>query len=334
MLNTAEGGTAETETIVSQPPARVLIVLALATVYIVWGSTYLAMRVALDTLPPFLLASTRFLIAGVIAYGWSCWHGARRPDRREILDAFITGGLLLLCGNGGVVFALQTVPTGQAAVVVATVPLWVALLEWLRPGGTCPSARTGFCLFLGLAGVAWLIFPKAKAEASVPLVGGLVLVFSSLAWSIGSLYIRARAGQNREPFLKTVALQMLAGGSLLLLAGLIHGELAEVDPDRFSAESIAAMAYLVVAGSLMSYTAYGWLLTVVPPTLVATYAFVNPVVAVLLGCTLGREALSVDALLAGGVVVLAVALMVLGRAKDAPPVARRGEALNAGVCWR
>ena len=225
---------------------------------------------------------------------------------------------MLVGGNGGVVWAIQTVPTGLAALVVATVPLWVALLEWLRPnpshdGKGRPNARTALSLLLGLAGVAWLLVSRSDAEDGVPLAGGIVLVLSSLSWAVGSLYTRDRARSRREPFMKTAALQMLAGGSMLLLLGLASGEFATLDPARFSGKSVAAMAYLIVAGSLISYTAHGWLLTVVRPTLVATYAFVNPVVAVLLGCVVAGEELSAAALLAGGMVVAAVALMVLAR---------------------
>lgn len=319
MLKSVDGGQTEGElTVVRAAPARWTVVLALAIIYIVWGSTYLAMRLALDTMPPFLLAGTRFLVAGAIAYFWAWRQGAAALSRREIVDGFIAGALLLVGGNGGVVWALQTVPTGASALVVATVPLWVALLEWLRPGGVRPNVRTTLSLLLGMAGVAWLMLPRAEKGGGVPLAGGLILVGSSLSWSIGSLYIRARSEKNPQPFLKTVALQMLAGGTLLVLASLCCGEITAFAAAQLSWKSAGAMAYLVVAGSLLSYTAYGWLLTVVRPTLVATYAFVNPVVAVLLGCLLANEEPSADALCAGGVVVAAVALMVLAPRRSVP----------------
>jgi len=323
VLKTSEEATTEGELIATRPsPAPAAIVLALATVYIVWGSTYLAMRIAVATLPPFLMAGTRFVVAGLIACGWVWARGATMPNRREVIDAFVVGALMLVGGNGSVVWALQTVPSGLAALIVTTVPLWVALLDWLRPGGARPNAATVVSLLLGVAGVAWLIVPKMHTDDGVPIEGCLFLVFSALSWTLGSLYARARSQSRREPFLKTVALQMLAGGMLLLLCGVVRGEIGSLDPAKFSGKSVAAMAYLIVAGSLMSYTAYGWLLTVVRPTLVATYAFVNPVAAVLLGYALADEVLSRDVLLAGGAVVASVALMVLAQPRTSKTVER------------
>lgn len=301
------------ECVPAQPRAsRTAILLAFAAVYVVWGSTYLAMRFAVETLPPFLMAGTRFTAAGAIAYAWARWRGAPRPSRGDVTAAAVAGGLMLLGGNGGVVWAVRTVPSGLTALLVAMVPLWMALLDWLRPGGQCPNGLTVVSLLLGMAGLALLVGARGPvSQGDVPLAGAAVLVLASLSWAAGSLYSSTRT--SRTPFLAIAALQMMAGGGLLLAAGLITGEATQLDPSRFTGRSLLAVLYLVLFGSLIGYTTYGWLLTVVRPALVSTYAFVNPVVAVLLGYALAGETLSVQSLLAGGVIVAAVALMIAAR---------------------
>jgi len=286
---------------------RFKLILAFAAIYLIWGSTYLAIRLAIETLPPFLMAGVRFVVAGVTLYGWARWRGAPRPILTNWLAAAIVGGLMLLGGNGGVTWAEQRVPSGLTAVLIATVPLWIAILEWMR-GGTRPSGRVAGGLIMGLAGIALLVSPGELAGAKgIDLVGAAVLVVASLSWAIGSLYSR-RARLPSSPLLAT-AMEMLCGGLLLLLAALITGQTADLDPSRISLQSVLALCYLIVFGSLVAFTAYIWLLRVTLPSHAATYAYVNPVVAVFLGWALGGEPLTARTLLAAAIIVGAVVII-------------------------
>jgi drug/metabolite transporter (DMT)-like permease len=286
---------------------RLKIVVAFAAIYLVWGSTYLAIRLAIETLPPFLMAGVRFVIAGVILYGWTRWRGAPRPGRGHWAAAGIVGGLMLLGGNGGVVWAEQRVPSGLTSVLIATVPLWVALLEWLRCG-TRPSRPMAIGLAMGLAGIILLVGPTELAGSSrMDLLGAVVLILAALSWAAGSLYSR-RASLPASPLLAT-AMEMLAGGLLLLLASLVTGQAADLDLSQVSLQSVLALGYLIVFGSLVAFTAYTWLLRVTSPARAATYAYVNPAVAVFLGWALGGEPLTVRTLLAAAIIVGAVVVI-------------------------
>jgi drug/metabolite transporter (DMT)-like permease len=286
---------------------RLGVALALATVYVVWGSTYLAIRVAIATLPPFLMAGVRFVLAGAILYAYARLTGVPRPTGRQWAAAALTGALLLLCGNGGVVWAQQYIASGLAALLVAMLPLHVALLEWFLPGGQRPAGRVLLGLALGLTGVAGLVRPSGDADAT-QLWAALALTGASLSWAVGSLYWRS-AGKAVSPLLGT-GMQMLAGGALLALAGVATGEPARFVPADVTLKSLLAVAYLLVFGSLIAFTAFVWLLRNASPTLVSTYAFVNPVVAVALGCGLAGEPFTVPMVLAGGAVLLSVVLIV------------------------
>jgi drug/metabolite transporter (DMT)-like permease len=286
-------------------PSRLSIAAAFAAVYLVWGSTYLAIRFAIETLPPFLMAGVRFLTAGAILYLWARWRGAPAPEPRHWRPAAIVGGFLLLGGNGGVVWAEQRVASGLAALLVATVPLWIVLFSALGPGGRRPGARVLVGVALGLVGMALLVGPGeiAGGPGADPL-GAAVLVLASVSWAIGSLYSR-RAPLPSSPLVAT-AMEMLAGGALLVLAGLASGEAARLDLAAASPRSLLAFGYLVALGSLVGFTAYVWLLRVAAPARVATYAYVNPVVAVLLGWALAGEPLTPRILVAAAVIVAAV----------------------------
>lgn len=289
-------------------PKDAAIWAALAAVYIIWGSTYLAIRFAVATLPPFLMAGTRFLVAGAILYAWRRSLGFARPTGRQWRAAFVVGGLMLLGGNGGVVWAEQYVESGTAALIVATVPFWMVLLDWLRPGGSPPRAGVWAGILVGLGGVTLLL--GSPDAGSRYVAGWAVLVLASIAWSAGSIY--SRGASLPAPLLAT-GMQMLAGGALLLLAGLLAGEAGRVDPATVSARSILALVYLIVFGSLLGYSAYVWLLRVATPALASTYAYVNPAVAVFLGWLLAGERLTGRILLASAVIVGAVALITRGR---------------------
>jgi len=280
---------------------------ALGIVYVVWGSTYLAIRVAIDTLPPFLMAATRFLIAGGVLLGIAALHGDRTGDRigpAQWRATAIVGAALLFGGNGGVVWSEQRIPSGVAALLVAILPLWIALLDRLLFGQHL-SRRTGIGLVLGLAGLAMLVGPAESGR--IDPLGAFVCTMASLSWAAGSLYARTAPLPHR-PIVAT-GMQMVAGGALLLLAGLARGELAALRVASISTASFVALGYLVVFGSLLAFSAYVWLLRAAPLTLVATYAYVNPVVAVLLGWTLLGEPVTPRMLAAGAIIVAAVALI-------------------------
>ncbi|MEZ5332202.1 MAG: drug/metabolite exporter YedA [Thermoanaerobaculia bacterium] len=291
-----------------QPVSSLALGAGLATVYVIWGSTYLAIRFAVETLPPLLMAGVRFLIAGSLLYGWARWRGVARPTRREWGWSAVVGALLLLGGNGLVCLAETRVPSGLTALLVAMVPLWMVVLEALRPGGSAPPRRVWWGIGLGLVGVAFLVGPSSLVGGEgVDPIGALTLTAATLLWAAGSLVSRG-AGLPASPRMST-ALQMLTGGGLLVVVGLALGEGGRFDAAAASPKSLLALGYLIVFGALAGFSAYVWLLRVASPALVGTYAFVNPVVAVLLGWALAGEALSPRIGLAAGLIVGAVALI-------------------------
>ena len=298
------------------PARRSRVLLAFAAVYIIWGSTYLAIRVVLETLPPFTMAGVRFVLAGLLLYAWMRLRGQAAPSLRQWRSAAVVGGLLLLGGNGGVVWAQQRVPSGVAALLVSTVPLWFALLGWLRGDARRPTRAVALGLGLGMAGVALLVASRgAHSGRTVDPLGAVALTAATLAWSYGSLWSR-RADLPRSPFLAT-GMEMLCGGALLLVAGLVHGEWARFDLGVASPRSLVALAYLLVFGSLLGFSAYIYLLRATTPARASTYAFVNPVVAMFLGWLVAGEALSGQALGAAVVILSGVVLIVLGGAGGA-----------------
>ncbi len=291
-------------------PRRSWVILAFAAVYLIWGSTYLAIRFAIETLPPFLMAGTRFVIAGGLLYGWARWRGAGKPARTHWWAAVIVGGLLLLGGNGSVVWAQLRVPSGVAALLVALVPCWMVLLDWLRPGGTRPAPQVFLGLLLGLVGLAWLIGPDAiMGGGRVDLVGAAVLAFASLSWAAGSIF--SRHLPTASPPLLTIGMQQLAGGACLLAFAALAGDFGRLDLAAVSTRSSLALVYLVAFGSIIGFSAYMWLLRVSTPARVSTYAYVNPVVAVLLGWGLADEALTARIGVAAAVIIAGVALITL-----------------------
>lgn len=292
----------------SKTPSHWRVVAAFAAVYLIWGSTYLAIRWAIDTIPPFLMAGTRFVIAGAALYFWVRLRGTPRPTAHYWVPTAVIGGFLLLGGNGGVVWAEQLVPSGLTALLIATVPLWMVLLDWARPGGTRPRGGVAIGLIAGFIGIALLVSPAeiAGGEHIDPL-GATVLVLASLSWAIGSLYSR-KAKLPDSPFLAT-AMEMLAGGALLLLAGSVRGEWTSLEFSNVSARSILSFVYLIIFGSLVGFTAYIWLLRVSTPARVSTYAYVNPVVAVMLGAALAGEPLTLRTILSAAIILGGVLLI-------------------------
>ena len=300
----------------SERPSRLRVVAAFAAVYVLWGSTYLAIKFALESLPPFWMAASRFLIAGAILYVWARRRGEPAPRRIHWRSALIVGGLLLLGGNGGVVWAEQRVPSGLAALLVATVPLWMVMLDGAGRGWKRPPVQVLAGVGIGLAGVALLVGPGRLGGGGIDPVGAAVLIAASLSWTAGSLYSR-RAPLPSSPLLGT-AMEMLGGGALLAVAGLFAGDWQRLDLAAATPRSLLAVGYLVVFGSLVGFTAYVWLLKVSPPPLAATYAYVNPVVAVFLGWALADEPVTGRTLVAAAVIIGAVVLITTYRAKPQP----------------
>ncbi len=304
-----------------RPPSRLAILLAFASVYTIWGSTYLAILFAIQTLPPLLMAGTRFLCAGIILYLAARLSGAGRSRLLEWRTALIVGACLLVGGNGGVTLAEQYVPSGLAALLVATVPLYVVLLSWLTGMTGRPRPMTMLGLAGGFIGVGVLIAPALRStdESAHPQawIGMSILLFSSFIWSAGSLYSR-RAPGAASPFL-AAGQQMLCGGALLVLAGMARGELPRVQFSQISSVSVWALVYLIFIGGIIGYASYAWLLRYCDPAKVATYAYVNPVVAVLLGAAFAGEKLSLLTGIAAAIIVGSVALVITaGRRKTEP----------------
>ncbi|MCQ0023460.1 EamA family transporter [Streptomyces somaliensis DSM 40738] len=288
---------------------------ALAIVYLVWGSTYLGIRVVVETLPPFLSAGARFVVAGLLLAALLAWRhgpGALKITRAQLASAAFVGLMLLVGGNGLVVLAETSVPSGLAALLVAVMPAWVVLLRSVsgdRPG---PSAYAGVAL--GLAGLAVLSLPGLSGD--VHIGGVLTVVLATLMWSAGS-FSSSRIPMPRNPFTAS-AYEMLAGGLGCALVGLVRGEQRGLDLADVSTRSWTALAYLVVFGSLIAFTAYAWLLQNAPLSLTATYAYVNPVVAVVLGWLILDEALTWSIALGGAVVVAGVWLIVRTERRPVP----------------
>ncbi len=298
---------------------RARLIAAFAAVYIVWGSTYLAIRFAVETLPPLLMAGARFMIAGVILLLWSrLYAGDKSPTRIDWRTGLVGGGLLLVGGNGCVVWAEQRVPSGITALLVAVVPVWMVLLDWLRPQGRRPHTLVFVGLGLGLGGLALLVGPGAMSGGeSAYATGAFVLVLASLSWAAGSLY--TQRAPKASSSLNGSATQMLAGGGMLLLGGALTGEFAHMDLAHASTRSLLGFLYLVTFGSLVGYTAYIYLLGHTTAAKASTYAYVNPVVAVFLGWALAHEPVTQRTVVAAAVILAGVAIITVAR--DPQPAA-------------
>ncbi|MFF4366272.1 EamA family transporter [Streptomyces sp. NPDC001594] len=280
---------------------------ALGLVYVVWGSTYLGIRIVVQTMPPFLSAGARFLSAGLVLAGIVAWRygpSALRVTRAQLGSTLVVGLLLVLGGNGLVVLAETSVPSGLAALLVAAVPMWVVVLRSVT--GDRPPLRTLAGVLVGLTGMAVLTSPGLSGE--VRLSGVLLVVAGSVTWALGS-FTAGRLPLPGNPFTGSVY-QMLWGGAAQVAVGLLRGEQRGLDPGAFSTASWLALGYLVLIGSVVGFTAYAWLLQAAPLSLVATYAYVNPVVAVALGWLILDEPLTLPIVLGGAIVVAAVGVIV------------------------
>ncbi|MEN8144418.1 MAG: EamA family transporter [Gemmatimonadota bacterium] len=293
------------------------LLIAFAAVYLIWGSTYLAIRFAIETLPGYSMSGARFLLAGGGLYIYSRLRGAPRPTRRNWANAALVGALLFLGGNGSVVWAEQRVPSGLAALLIATEPLWIVLLFSFWRGGHKPSLRTALGIGLGFVGAAILSAPTSALGGEAPhLISMIVLVLAALSWATGSLY--ARGADLVENPTQNAAMQMFTGSIFLLLAGTVAGEWAGFDLAAVSAKSAAAFFYLAIFGSLIGFSAYSWLLRNAHPAKVATYAYVNPIIAVFLGWLLAGEPLGPRTMIAAALILGSVILV--SKAKESADV--------------
>jgi drug/metabolite transporter (DMT)-like permease len=288
---------------------RLRILLAFASTYLIWGSTYLASAYVVAEVPPFLAAGFRNATAGAILYAWLRLTGAARPDLARWREASVVGLLLLGVGAASVMWALRTEPSGVVALVVAFVPLWLIILGRFGPHRELGSRVEVAGVAVGIAGMLVLVAPWGIAGAVVTPVGLLVLLVGTLSLSLGSLHSRTLPVRP-DPFL-TTAMEMLVGGAAMLVVSAALGDFARVDASHITARGVTSMAYLIVGGSIIGFTAYKWLLTKVRPALAGSYAFVNPVVAVLLGGFLADEPLTPRVLVAMSLIVAAVAMISL-----------------------
>jgi len=301
---------------VSRSPSRGLVIAAFAVIYLVWGSTYLAIRISVETIPPFLMSGVRFVVAGGLMLLYLRWRGAAWPTSREWWNGTIAGTLMLLGGNAVVGFAEKTVASNIAALLIAATPAWFALLNWVRPGGAPPDRRVGWGILVGFFGVGWLVWHRADgssspdsaaATASFSLMGALILIAASVFWAAGSLFVKY-VDKPSSPFVGA-AVQMLAGGVVVLLVSLAMGESHGFQVGEVSGRSLGAWVYLVTIGSWLGYSAYNYLLAHVSPAAISTYAFVNPVVAVGLGWWLANEAFDPRMIAAAAIIVLGVIII-------------------------
>jgi len=299
-----------------------MVIIAFAALYLIWGSTYLGIRFSIETIPPFLMAGARFVLAGMIMYAVAWSQGIGESNWRNWRTSLIIGACLLLGGNGGVTISEKYIDSGLAALIVAIVPIYIVLLGWLTGMAPRPTPVMWMGLAGGFLGVGTLFGPGLHVHSTTgrnPAIGISILLVTSFIWSAGSLYSRV-AKHAASPFL-TAAQQMICGGILLLVAGIITGEPPRFHPGSVSLLSLGSFIYLVLIGAVVGYTAYIWLLRHCDPAKVATYAYVNPIVAVLLGTLFAGETVTVRTLIAAALIIGSVALIITAqqlRARVAP----------------
>ena len=308
-----------------QPRGRIL--LAFASIYLIWGSTYLFMRFAVETLPPVAVAGVRYLTAGAILLLIATFRKVPEP-RTVPWRGHAIVGTLLTAGNGSVALAVQRIPSGVAALLVALTPCMMVLLEWWWRRGTRPTLGVALGLILGVAGMLVLVGPSTLGGERIDPIGAATVLFGSTAWAVGSVY--ARTLPRFQSAMRTSAIQMLAGGLVVTLIALLSGDFGRFDPSVASFKSVFSFAYLILVGSLVGYSSYMYLLGVTSAARASTYAFVNPVVAVLLGAAFASEAITPRVLGAGAIIVVAVALITLfgGERTLQPKRPRAGEGME------
>ena len=297
---------------------KTLIWIALIAVYLIWGSTYLAIRYVVETIPPFIGMSMRFISAGVVLYIWRIFKGDSVPTRRQWRDTGIIGLLLLVGGNGIVSWAEQFVPSGIAALLISTMPIWMVIIESFRHGGEKPKAKTVIGLILGFSGVALMIGPGELSNEIGKLhpLGLIALPTAALLWSLGSVY--SKSADLPSSSLMTTSAEMLIGSAGLFLVGTLRGEWSIFNFAAVTNESWAGLLYLAIVGSLGGFVAYAYLLKNAPISLVSTYAYVNPVIALLLGAWIAQESLDGRTIIAAVIILGAVILITTGKGRSKP----------------
>lgn len=297
--------------------SRFQLIVAFAAIYLIWGSTYLAIRFAVETMPPLIMMGLRFLIGGLIFYGYALARGETKATLLNWKTSAIIG-LLMLCGGTGTVGWAETrVPSGLAALMIACVPFWIVLVDWLRPGGTKPRTSTTLGLVVGFIGLGILIGPEEFAGSHrVDIVGGIALILASLSWAAGSIYSRHNHDKLPASQWMSLAMELLIAGVASIAFGAILGETSDLHIAAISTKSIVSLFYLGLFGSL-AFAAYVWLLKASTPAKAATYAYVNPLVAVILGATLGSEEFSLRIALASIVIISAVVVITTTRSRQA-----------------
>ena len=292
--------------------------VALIAIYLAWGSTYLAIHFAVESIPPFFMTGVRFLVAGLILYTWRRLAGDPAPTRAQWRSGAIIGNLLLVGGIGGVTWAEQYVPSGISALLISATPLWIVLIEALRPGGSRPTWLTTTGVVIGLVGISILIDPVKTTgqQHGYNLLGVAALLLAALSWSIGSIY--SRGANLPKSGLLGNGMELLAGSAGSFLLGLVTGEAGRLNIAAITLRSVAGLAYLIVVGSLIGFVCYTWLLRVAPTTLVVTYAYVNPLVAVILGSLLAQEVLTPRVLIATPLILAAVVLIHARQTEQKP----------------
>ena len=309
-------------TVPEKTPAKAAIIAGFITIYVLWGSTYFGIKVAIESLPPFLMAGSRFLVAGLLLTVWIACNGGFKATRRQWMDNSIIGALLLLGGNGLVCWSEQKIPSGIATLIVSLGPLFIVLLDWAvfatsrdKSRGSQPHPITFAGVALGIVGLAVLVGPELGGNNPMHLepwhVGGLVL--ACFCWSVGSIYTRY-ARTPAEPF-TAAAIQMLAGSGCLFITSLLMGEPLHFEPGAVTSRSMLAWSYLIVAGSLVGFTTFVWLMKHCSPARVSTFAYVNPVVAVFLGWLLADEPVGPRMLIAAAIIIAGVAIITATRTR-------------------
>jgi drug/metabolite transporter (DMT)-like permease len=297
-------------------PSQGSLILAFAAIYLIWGSTYLGIRVAVETMPPFLMAGMRFAVSGLLIFSVLKLRGAEWPTAQQWRDQVLVGVFLLLGGNGVVSWAEQRTPSGITSLILGASPLIMVILDWVRPGGRRPTVILMVGVMVGIAGVALLIGPGGIPQGYRPHAADVAALFlASVSWWIGSLYSKhSKAG---TPLIMASAMQMLSGSASMLLTGWMLGEGSRLRFAAVSPHSWLAFAYLVVAGSIIAYPVYVWLLEHSTPAKVSTYAYVNPVVAVILGRAILGEPMNLRMAFAAAIIIGAVAIITIGKTRIA-----------------
>ncbi len=302
-------------------PSKTAVIAAFAAIYIIWGSTYLGILYAIKTIPPFFMAGTRFLIAGILLLGWCFIKGEKLPDTNSILKIAFSGLLMLFIGNGAVTWVEQYLPSGLAAIIVATVPLWFVLLDKREWKFYFSNKGIILGLLIGFAGVVLLFAGNAATnifDSEIKIISLFVLMIGTIGWTVGSLYAKYKTMEGSTTM--KVGLQMLAAGIAFAITGVASGEQNGFSVNEVGSTSIIALLYLIIFGSLVGYLAYMWLLSVRPASLVGTYAYVNPVVAVFLGWAFVNETISTQQMIGLGIIILGLLLVNLSKDKKPAPI--------------